>query len=161
MEEVARARLADDPAGAQRVREVAPIPRLAARVVAVEEADFLPGRSGDARVRAQVRVERCRPGLLRAEDQEVRQRPDRCGGPAVSPDGVAKHGPHGVRKRRDVRREATNGRPRGRPWPPRPEPRTTAGLPPPPGARARRARSAARDPRLPRAFRLPPAPPRA
>ena len=75
VEDVARARLADELAARTRlVREVAAVPRSAARVVAVEVADLLPGRPGDRRVPAQVRVERGRAGLLRAEDQEVGQR---------------------------------------------------------------------------------------
>ena len=90
VEDVARARLADErTARAQRVREVAAVPGRAARVVAVEEADLLPGRPGDVRVPAEIRIERGRPCLLRADDQEVRQRPRKRGRLSVRPDGVA------------------------------------------------------------------------
>src|SRR5438045_9249199 len=74
VEEVARAGLADELAArAPLVREVAAVPGLAARVVTVEVADLLPRRPRDRRMPAQVRVERGRACLLRAEDQEVGQ----------------------------------------------------------------------------------------
>ena len=57
-----------------------------------------PGRACDARVPAQVGVERRRAGLLRAEDQEARQRPCERGGAAVrSRRHCAQHRPRGTR----------------------------------------------------------------
>src|SRR5689334_14792447 len=102
MEQVARARLADELAtGARLVREVPAVPGGAARVVAVEVAHLLPRGARDRRVLAQVGVERSSPGLLRAEDQEVRQRAGERGDAAVRPDRVAEHRANGVRQRRD------------------------------------------------------------
>src|SRR5207253_6373057 len=70
VEEIARARLAHVSARPQRIREVAAVPGLAACVVAVEEADLLPGRSRDLRMPTQVGVEGRGTGLLGTDDQE-------------------------------------------------------------------------------------------
>src|SRR4051812_37298282 len=102
MEEVARARFADELAtGAQEIREVAAVPARPARVVPIEVADLLPGRAGDRRVAAQVRVEGGRAGFLRAEDQKVRKRAELRGGSAVGPDRIAQDRPGRLRDRRD------------------------------------------------------------
>ncbi len=109
MEDVARARLADDGVGARArandpkvdlVRKVPPVPRFAAPEVSVEEADLLPRRSGQRRMLAQVRIERRRPGLLGAEDKKVRQRPSRGGRSAVRPKGVSRDDTRRRRNRR-------------------------------------------------------------
>jgi hypothetical protein len=65
------------------------VPALAARVVPVEEADLLERRPADLRVPAEIRVQSGRAGLLRAEDEEVRQRPQVGGGAAIGPIGAA------------------------------------------------------------------------
>ena len=77
------------------------VPRLTARVVAVEEADLLEGRPRDLGVPSQVGVKGCRPGLLRAEDEEVRQRPQGRGGTTVSADGAPQNLARRLRQLRD------------------------------------------------------------
>ena len=110
VEEVARARLADQRVDAgpranrtkvDLVRKVAPVPRLAAPEVPVEEADLLPRRPGERRMLAEICVQRGRPCLLRADDQEVRKRPRGGGRTAVRPHGVPGDDPNRRRNRRD------------------------------------------------------------
>src|SRR5262249_46821333 len=104
-EEVAGARFADDPTAGDR--EGWAVPALAVRVVAVEEADLLERRAGDLRVPAQVRVERGRPGLLRAEDEEVGQRPHSRSGEAVGAKRAAENLAGRLRQHRyELRRQA-------------------------------------------------------
>src|SRR6185436_1636219 len=96
VEEVTRTRLADDTIAGPK-RKMTPVPPGAAPVMAVEVADLLPGRTCEPGVPAQVRVERSRAGLLRPEDQEVRQRSRERGRATVRPHGIAQHGPRRAR----------------------------------------------------------------
>ena len=110
MEQVARARLADDRRDAdatshspevQLVREVTAVPRLAAPEVAVEEADLFPGRPDDRRMLAEVCVQRRRAALLRPEDQEIRQGTHRRRCFSVRPESVPGDDADRARHRRD------------------------------------------------------------
>src|SRR6266550_542017 len=97
MEEIARTRLADErPPPHRHVRAVPPLPL---GVVAVEEADFLERRPADLRMPAEVRVERRRPRLLRAEDEEVRQGPQASSRAAVCAVAAAKRFASRLRQR--------------------------------------------------------------
>jgi hypothetical protein len=100
VEEIARARLADDPP-ARAGGKVATVPAASAAVVSVEVADLLPRRARDLRVPAQVGVQRRRAGFLGAEDQEVGQRARERRQAPGRPDGVAEDGAEGPRDPRN------------------------------------------------------------
>src|SRR5205085_11703722 len=104
VQHVARSRLADDSRASKR--EVAAIPPRAARVVAVEVAHLLPRRPRYRRVPAQVLVQRRGTRLLRADDEEGRERPRAGGGAPERPDAVPDNR---ADRRRDARYELRQG----------------------------------------------------